>query len=347
MNILLCSYWFAPNFGGVETVSKILAEEWTSRGHTVTVVTETAASDVPDEAQSRCGYIVVRKPGRAELQRLGRASDVIFQNLISLQTLLPLLLTGKPAVVAHQSWMRTTDGGRGWQNVLKMLAVRFVINCSISQAIADDIPVRSTIIPNPFEALEFLPFHDDPKIEDIVFVGRLVSDKGVNLLLDAVGELRKRSLTPTVSIIGGGPELLALQDQAKTLGIDGQVSFLGPMHEGRGRVLARHRIHVVPSRWKEPFGVVALEGIASGCAMIVSEGGGLPYAMGPCGLTFPNNDTTALAAQLERLLTDSGLRDTLTAPGLAHLEHFRPERVAAQYLCIFEQVLMKRNRQGA
>ena len=338
MNILICSHWFEPSIGGVESVSKILAEEWARTGHEVVVVTNTAAS----HAEPPRSYTIVRQPARAELQRLARASNVVFQNTIALQTLIRLVKIRKPIVVAHQSWMRTTEGKRSWKNWLKMLAVRFVSNCSISQAIAADLPVSSTVIPNPFEVEEFEPFSGLPKTEDVVFVGRLVSDKGCDLLLEAVGQLQKRGVAPgVVSIIGDGPELPSLKALARSLGIEDRVRFLGAMREGRGQVMARHRIHVVPSRWKEPFGIVALEGIASGCAMIVSAGGGLPEAVGPCGLLFPNNDATELATQLERLLTEPGLRDELTARGPAHLQRFRPERVAADYLRIFEHAVDK------
>src|ERR1700712_4409029 len=99
MRILLCSHWFFPSVGGVETISKILAEEFVRSGASVTVVTNTPgpAMDVP--------YSVVRRPTHKALRLLARESDVIFQNLISLRTLVSLILARKPIVVTHQSWM--------------------------------------------------------------------------------------------------------------------------------------------------------------------------------------------------------------------------------------------------
>ena len=87
----------------------------------------------------------------------------------------------------------------------------------------------------------------------------------------------------------------------------------------------------VPSRWREPFGIVALEGIACGCVVVASEGGGLAEAVGPCGLTFANGDTAALAAQLGRVLGDDRLRRKLADQAPGQLAPHRPAVVAARY----------------
>ena len=74
------------------------------------------------------------------------------------------------------------------------------------------------------------------------------------------------------------------------------------------RFVARHRVMAVPSRWAEPFGIVALEGIACGCVVVGTSLGGLPEAIGPCGVTVPNADTSAMARALRLLLEDDSLR---------------------------------------
>jgi glycosyltransferase involved in cell wall biosynthesis len=89
---------------------------------------------------------------------------------------------------------------------------------------------------------------------------------------------------------------------------------------------------VVPSRWQEPFGIVALEGIASGCVVVGSAEGGLAEAIGPCGLTFPNGNAPALAHALSRLLNDSAECDRLRQAASAHLARFTPRHVAGLYL---------------
>jgi glycosyltransferase involved in cell wall biosynthesis len=97
---------------------------------------------------------------------------------------------------------------------------------------------------------------------------------------------------------------------------------------------------VVPSIWAEPFGVVALEGLAAGCAVAASSGGGLPDAVGPCGVLFPNGDAKELAAALKELLVNPARRQKLLAERDRHLEQFRPETVAKRYLEVFESALL-------
>jgi glycogen synthase len=333
MRILVCSHWFAPSLGGVETVSRILAEEFTSVGAEVSVVTNSLGSemDVP--------YRVLRRPAAATLRQVAAESDVIFQNLISLRTLISLVPSRKPIVVTHQSWLRRANGQRGLENHLKLLALRVCHNVAISKAIAAALPVRSTVIGNPFDPREFEGLRDRPRDRDIVFLGRLVSDKGCDLLLHALAELKTRGLLPSLTVIGDGPEMPALKALAAKLGVDAQVEFQGAVREGRGQIVARHRVFAIPSIWAEPFGVVALEGVASGCAIVASEQGGLPDAAGPCGIYFPNGDAKGLALALERTLTDDALHADLVAQGPKHLRSFLPEVIAGRYLDLFRSVL--------
>jgi len=335
LKILLCSYWFFPSFGGVETVSKILAEEFTRAGATVTVITETPAGA---EEQTGLGYTVVRRPSRKQLLELAKQSDVILQNMISLRFMAAVILSGKPIFILHQSWMRRNSGKRGPENYAKLLFTFLCRNISISHAIADSLPKKSTIIGNPFEAAEFDTFRTQPKDRDIVFMGRLVSDKGCDLLLTALAQLKTRGLRPSVTIIGDGPEAAPLKAAAADLSIADQIEFAGAMREGRGELVARHKVMVVPSAWAEPFGIVALEGIASGCALVASANGGLKDSVGPCGIFFPNGDASAFAAALQRVLEVPGLREELVSRGPEHLKTFQPANVAARFLTLFRSV---------
>lgn len=335
LRILLCSHWFQPSVGGVESISRLLAEEFTKLGADVTVLTAT-----PGKVWSE-PYRVIRKASQRQTWALARASDVIFQNTISLRTLAPLLFSGRPVIVIHQSWMRRADGTTGIENLLKRLMIRFCRNIAISHAIAQDIPAPSVILGNPFDAREFEDVASGPRDRDVVFLGRLVSDKGCDLLLEAFSLLAERGLRPNLTIIGDGDERPRLEDMSRSLGLAGQVTFLGSLQEGRGKIVARHRIMAVPSRWAEPFGIVALEGIATGCAIVASSGGGLPDAVGPCGLFFPNGDVAGLADALERLLREDELRMSMVSAGPMHLEAFQPGTVAQRYIDVIRQVLAK------
>jgi glycosyltransferase involved in cell wall biosynthesis len=98
-------------------------------------------------------------------------------------------------------------------------------------------------------------------------------------------------------------------------------------------------ILVVPSTFNEPFGIVALEGIACGCAVIASRGGGLPEAVGPCGLTFPNGDVAALTNCISELINAPDSRQRLLRGAAAHLASFTATAVAARYLEMFQAVI--------
>ncbi len=335
MRILFSSHVFAPSVGGLESVSQMLAGEFVRQGHEVRLITQTAGSD-----ETRHRYEVARRPSpRALLDRV-RWCDIYFHNNISLPRAWPLLLAPRPWVVAHHVWIpRAGVAGR-----LKRIALRFATGISISAAIARHLPTASTVVPNPYDDAIFRRLPQVIRDRDLIFVGRLVSDKGANLLLSAVAALFARGLAPTVTLVGSGPEEPALRAQAAALGIAANVRFAGAR---RGHDLAallnEHRILVVPSLWQEPFGIVALEGIACGCVPVGSEGGGLQDAIGDCGETFPNGDAGALTTVLERLLREPQRLDALLSPADRHLRRHQLPVVAARYLEIFAQAMTDRS----
>jgi glycogen synthase len=332
MKILFSSYAFRPDVGGIETVSALLADEFVSAGHEVELITETAGEDL-----ERRGYAVTRRPSLRKVLSLLRWSDVFFQSNISLRTLLPALAFRKPRIVVHHTWIRNLGGGLGWRERLKRMLLSRVTNVAISQAIADDLQRSCVIISNPYHDAVFRLIPGVTRNRALVFLGRLVSDKGVDLLLRALKELRQEGDTPTLTIIGTGPEEQALRELTRELDLEGQVEFAGEKcGDDLAMVLNQHRIMVVPSRWAEPFGLVALEGSASGCAIIGSEDGGLKEAMGPCGITFKNGDQGSLAAALKRLLRDPVLEESLRRAGPAHVARFKASEAARAYLKLIE-----------
>ncbi|MBV9658039.1 MAG: glycosyltransferase family 4 protein [Verrucomicrobia bacterium] len=337
MKILLLTHAFHPLVGGLETVAKVLANEFCALGHEVRLVTPTPASSDDDDAQ-RFGFPVYRQPSAVQLLKLTRWCDIFFQNNISLQTWWPLLILRRPWVVAHQTWLTREQGHRGWQDHLKQMLIIFGSPIAISRAMATSLlPVPTVIIGNPYEASRFRILPDVPRDRQLAFLGRLVSDKGMDLVLDALVLLKKEHrLTPSLTVLGDGPEMPHLRAQCTRLGLDAQVTFAGTVTgDDLVRALNRHRILVVPSRLAEPFGVVALEGAACGCLVVGSSQGGLGDAIGEAGLTFPNNRSDALAKQLARALTDQALVAKLRERAPAHLAQFHPRRVAEAYLEVF------------
>ena len=339
MNILLATHAFSPQVGGLETVARVLADEFTAAGHRVTVATRSAAGNSGITLdREEFPYPVLRQPPARELLAAVRACDVYFQHNISLQTLWPLALARRPWVVSFQTWLTRPDGSVGWQDRVKRWVIRAGWPVAISRAVADALPVPSALIGTPYDDRLFRRLPGAARGGDLVFLGRLVSDKGVPLLLDALAALGREGLRPQLTVVGNGPEAGDLRRRTSELGLDGQVAFAGVQTgEALARTLNAHRIMVIPSRWPEPFGVVALEGIACGCVAVGSGNGGLPDAIGPCGLLFPNGDAGALAGCLRRLLADDRLVAGLRAQADAHLARFRPAAVAREYLRVFEE----------
>lgn len=335
MNILVSSYLFEPSVGGIETVSKILAAEFAKGGHDVHVITQSRGGAIAD-----ANYKLTRRPSLPEMFRLLRWSDVFFQNNISLRSLLPAVLLRKPTLIVHQTWLQNVQGRIGWQNHLKQFLLRFAVNVAISKAVADRLSADSIVIGNPYDENVFHLLPGKPRDKTIVFVGRLVSDKGVDLLLRALEILKRDGIMLDLTIVGSGPEEAHLRELSTELILDGQVTFAGQKAgTALAQVLNEHEILAVPSRWAEPFGVVAIEGIACGCVVVGSRDGGLKEAIDGCGVTFENGNATELAAQLKRLINDSDTHRMLRQNAPGHLRKFESNKVAAAYLDLMNKMI--------
>ena len=335
MKILFSSHFFHPSVGGIEEVSRILAYEFARAGHEVRVVTTTRARrgaglDYP--------FRVFRRPSPHELIRLVRWCDVYFHNNISLQTAWPLLFVRKPWVIAHHTWIARMSGRRGIRDRIKQRVAKYATNIAISEAVAKHIRVPSVIIGNPYRDKVFTLDPHAARERDLVFLGRLVWDKGADLLLDALAILKEKGIEPRLTIIGDGPEKEALEKQCMRLGLENQVMFAGTRTgDDLAALLNTHKIIVIPSRWQEPFGLVALEGIACGCVPIGAECGGLPTAIGPAGVMFPCGEIEPLARSIELLLRDEAALAGFRKAAEEHLKLHNTAAVAGRYLEILER----------
>lgn len=327
MRILLCTHRFSPDLGGIETMSLLLARAFVARGHEVRVITASPSRSPADDH----GLRVLRRPSFAALWGATAWCDVCFHNHISLGFAGPALLLSRPWVVATQTWIPRD----GWSQRAKRLLLRRARSVAISRAIADSLPVRSVVIPNCYDTDTFREpdaAAPAPAREGLIFVGRLVSDKGADLALHALARLAAEGLRPRLTLVGDGPERPALETLVRELGLAGQARFTGAL---TGSALAaefsRHRVQLVPSRWAEPFGIVALEGAACGCVVVGSSAGGLADAIGPCGYTFPNGDAAALAALVSALLRGAAPTPD-PAARRAHIARHSLDAVAGAYL---------------
>ena len=305
---------------------EILAEEFAAAGHQVKVATLVAS-----ESERTHDYEVVRLPTLKLCVQLLRWSDVCLCANVSLRGLVPMMIAGTPLVISHHG---TYGGGMA---ELKKNVTRFSNNVCVSQAVQSHIPGRSIVIPNTYRAEIFKDYRDVARDLDIVFVGRLVSEKGVTDLIDALGQLGQLGFRPRLSIVGDGPERPVILKRVEALSLGPQVIFTGVKRgSDLARFIARHRVMAVPSRCAEGFGLVALEGIACGCVVVGTNLGGLPEAIGPCGVTVPSADRSAMARAIKLLLEDESLGARYRSYVSVHLARHSRLNVARGYLNVLE-----------
>ena len=344
LRVLLYTHVFHPSVGGSETAAWLLAEGLATHGHEVVVVTRTPADDVPGAFPFR----VVRRPALTELLSLVCWSDVVLHSNISLRCYLPLLVCRRPWIVIHHSRITRADGRIGVRDRLKLQLTRRARNLAVSESMVRYLSTPCDVIYNPYDDETFRAYADVERSRDLVFLGRLVPDKGADLLLTSVARLRADGFKPSLTIVGDGPELGKLKALAHQLGVAEQVTFAGLLKsEPLARLLNAHRVMVVPSLLEEPFGLVSLEGIACGCVVVGSRAGGLPEAIGPAGPSFVKGDADGLAKMLRRLLTDPALREQYREAGQRHLPRFTRKAVIDSYLAVIEQAVAVGNGRGA
>jgi glycosyltransferase involved in cell wall biosynthesis len=335
MRILIYSPSFYPNVGGLETIIANLAHEFTVQGHEIKLVSQTPAKDA-----KQFSFEVIRQPNKRQLLALTHWCDVYFQGCVSLKGIWTLFFVHRPLVITHQTWYRRNDGSKSWQDYLKKLVSHFAINISVSYSIAEDLSTSSTVIPNCYREDIFYEMPEICRDQELAFLGRLVSDKGINLLIDALNQLKLMGLTPKLTIVGSGEEEDKLRQQVIDYELGSQITFVGvKLEQELTKLLNAHQIMVVPSLWNEPFGIVALEGIACGCVIVGSEGGGLKDAIGSCGETFPNGNVQALTQVLFNLLQNPDQLRLYRANAPDHLLRHQKSAIATAYLEVIQSAI--------
>ncbi len=200
---------------------------------------------------------------------------------------------------------------------------------------------RVTVIPNGIDPAELVPVSDlaalrgrfaAPGQRLVLLVGRLVYEKGFQVALEALPGLIERLGEVRFVVAGSGTHEGELRTQASALGLDGHGAFLGWIGDDVLHSLYRVAdLTVVPSIF-EPFGLVALEAMASGCPCLVADTGGLREVVPheTVGLRFRCRDPGSLGAVAERLLADEELRGRLVAEASVHVLAFDWADVARQ-----------------
>lgn len=174
------------------------------------------------------------------------------------------------------------------------------------------------------------------------YIGRIVEEKGVDLLIDALAKVRSR---PVLRVIGGGDQRVELELRAERYGIRDRVRFEGPVPPERiPDILRRLDILVLPSRtrpnWKEQFGRILVEAMSCEVAVVGSSSGEIPNVIGDRDLIFPEGDADALRTILQRLVNDDEFRRSKQRSGRERvLRQFTQEQVARHTWDLYQRVV--------
>jgi D-inositol-3-phosphate glycosyltransferase len=237
--------------------------------------------------------------------------------------------------------------------------------------VEDHLRIPIAVSYNGFDETIFQPLPPAPSLRArlapdgaplLLYVGRLVTFKGLDHLLDAIAQLRvvrrplsvvgqnngprttDHGLLPRLLLAGDGPHKAGLERRARELGIADRVHFLGPIaNADLPRYHAVSDAFVIPSTDHETFCIAACEAMACARPVVAARTGGLPEVVrdGETGYLVPPGDAGALAERIGALLDNASLRQRLGAAGRQWaLEMFTWEKVMERVVGCYERALV-------
>jgi glycosyltransferase involved in cell wall biosynthesis len=250
-----------------------------------------------------------------------------------------------PVLVSTKHGFNPFRGGRAFaladRTVARLADVHVAISAGLARYLAESEgfdPGRFVVVHYGIEAGSPPPAPtDEPRL---AIVGRLIPIKGHAVLLEAVARARREVPGLVLEVAGEGPLEPELRATAERLGLVGAVSFLGRVAPA-GPVFERAAIVVVPSLG-EGFGMVALEAMERGRAVIASDVGGLPEILddGRTGLLVPPGDAESLARAIVELALDPARTAALGSAGRERaVAEFAQERCTDRIEALYRTAL--------
>lgn len=253
------------------------------------------------------------------------------------------LYTGEQRYISDIEWLLTYEA---WK----------VICCSrymeeevkhVFQVPGDKIEIiPNGIRPEAYQPLSQYSFreqlHLSPEEKIVFYIGRLVQEKGIQILLEAAPLILERFPQTTFAIAGKGPFEVHLKNRTREMGLEGKVHFLGYIDDqARNDLYHAAAAAVFPSLY-EPFGIVALEAMASGTPVVVSSVGGLDEIVEheKDGLKVYPNDARSLAEQVCRILSAEDWAASLAEN--AHdkaVNNYSWKKIARQTSELYEEII--------
>lgn len=364
MNVLFWTDAFLPDIGGLEVFCRNLVRELTARGHRCLVITnrddDRNLGEMDFEGVPVHGFPFRRSLHRGDLKEILRwheassplidafAPDVIHLHGITRSLFhftrqqrrrrLPAVITLHDNVVLH-----------GHSMAIPVLAnVDGVV--AISEYIrAESLENHPGIKPRLRTILNALPPLSSPTVpapgnQRILALGRMTDQKGFDLAIRAITDVSAEFPRATLTLAGDGPERKALENLSAKL--RAPVRFAGWVKpDDVPALIDAHDAMLVPSRWQEPFGLVALQAGMRARPVIVSRRGGLPETVldGQTGLVVESENRAGFAAALRRLLADPALGERLGQAAHARVtDVFRFDRMVDAYERVYEDARLAR-----
>jgi phosphatidylinositol alpha-mannosyltransferase len=249
-------------------------------------------------------------------------------------TTLPAVGTFHSARSGRNGWYDTFR--TGLRPMLRRLAIATAVSDQAARQVQLTFHAECEIVPNGVDVDDYgrADPWPQPLRPVIAFVGRHEPRKGLAVLLDAFARLDRDA---TLWVMGDGPQTGTLRDRKQA-----HVEWLGRVSDDeKARRLRAASIACFPAIDGESFGVVLLEAMASGAAVVASDIDG--YATVARNeieaLLVPPNDADALASALRALLDDRERRSALVAAGRARADEFSMTHLAEQFVKIYERAL--------
>jgi glycosyltransferase involved in cell wall biosynthesis len=356
--------------GGSEHVVSAIANHWANDGHKVTLVTLEERSAVPyypidpkvriinlglspkRVSAPQAVWLAISRilAFRRTLQDVAPDVVVSFLMRTNIMTLLAVFGSGIPVIVSERNNPALQPLGAAWRKLRQLLYPKAFGLVTMTRGAMNFFPPslrrRSWIIPNPVKLPEGL--RRPGKGKRLAAVGRLVPQKGFDLLIDAFAIVANRHPDWTLTIWGEGPDREMLELQRKERGLEDRI-FMPGISERPGSWLETADAFVLSSRF-EGWGIVLLEAMAWGlpCVSFDCEWGPTDMMRNEVdGLLVPRGDVRALADALSRIMEDAGLRRRLSKASRTSTQRFSYNRVMAAWDEVIEAALSEQPRRRA
>jgi glycogen(starch) synthase len=373
MRVLLAPSAYYPHIGGVEEATRHLAAELRLRGHEVLIVSNRWPHDLPAEEQIE--GVTVRRV-RLELPALSprpltrfliQAPGAVASILVTVRSFRPdvLHLIGAGPNAAYVALLRRLLGSRivltaqgefgadAHRVFERSLSLRWGLRRLLVKAdaltgcsrfvlteleSAFPVSVPRQVIPNAVDPDELGRVEVKPANRPYVLgLGRLVEQKGFDILLQAFARALPALPEHHLVIAGDGPLRPTLEALAKELGLTGRVSFRGSLDRAEvAATLSAAEMFVLSSR-VEAFGIALLEAMAVGVPAIATDVGGVldVAAADETALIVPSEDVDALAGAIVLLASERALRERLAEAARARAKDFTWQSIVPRYEAVY------------